>query len=132
MLAAATGLGALLAMRHVGAVLLALGGADAADFGAFAHHMHGVLGAASHEAGGDGTNVGTVAVDADAAGHHLHVLLTEAGGGAVLARGDAGVESVEEALVLSVHEQGIRWVMVSTRLLPQAGLVVHDWQAFAA
>ena len=87
-------------------MLLAFGCADAADFGALAHHVHGVLGTAGHEAGGDGADVGTVAVDADAAGHHFHVLLLQACGGAMLAGGDAGVKGVEEALVLGVHGLG--------------------------
>ena len=62
-----------------------------------------MLGATGYEAGGDGTDVGAVAVEADTAGHHFHVLLLQAGGGAMLAGGDAGIEGVEEALVLSVH-----------------------------
>ena len=108
MLAAAASLGALLAVLHVGTVLLALGGADAADFGALAHHVHGVLGAAGHEAGRDGADIGAVAVDADTAGHHFYVLLAEASGGAVLAGGDAGVEGVEEGLVLGVHGEIVK------------------------
>ena len=95
MLAATAGRGALLAVRHVGAVLLALGGADTADFGTLAHHVHGMFRAAGHEAGREGADVGAVAVEADAADHHFHVLLLEAGGCAMLAGGDAGVESIE-------------------------------------
>ena len=57
--------------------------------------MGGVLRAAGHEAGGEGTNVGAVAVQQDAAGHHLHVFFLQAGGGAVLAGGNAGIEGVE-------------------------------------
>ena len=75
LLAAAAGLGALLAVLHVGPVLFALGGADTANLGALTHYVHGVLGAAGHEASGDGADVGTIPVDADAAGHHLHILL---------------------------------------------------------
>ena len=103
LLAAAAGFGALLAMRGVGTVLFALVAAGLADFGALAQQVGGVLRTAGHKAGGQGADVGAVAVEADAASHHLHVLLAEAGGGAVFARGDAGVEGVEEGLVLSVH-----------------------------
>ena len=106
LLAAVAGLGALLAMRHAGRVLLALVAADFTDFGAFAHHVLGVLRIAGHEAGSQGADVGAVAVDTDAAGHHLHILFFEAGGGAMFAGGDAGVEGVEEGLVLGVHGKG--------------------------
>ena len=106
LLATAASLGALLAMRHVGRVLLALVAADFTDFGAFAHHVLGVLRIAGYEAGSQGADVGTVAVDADAAGHHLHILFFEAGRCAVLAGRDAGVEGVEEGLVLGVHGKG--------------------------
>ena len=95
--------GALLAMLNVGAVLGALVAAGFADFGALLQQVGGVFGATGHEAGREGADVGAVAVEADAASHHLHVLLAEASGGAVFARGDAGVEGVEEGLVLSVH-----------------------------
>ena len=62
-----------------------------------------MLGAAGHEAGRNSADVGAVAVETDTAGHHFYVLLAEASGGAMLARGDASVEGVEEGLVLSVH-----------------------------
>jgi hypothetical protein len=106
LLAAAAGFGTLFTVLHVGAVLLAFRGADAANLGAFAHHVHGVLGAAGHKAGGNGADVSAVAVNADTAGHHLHILFTKAGSSTMFAGGDAGVEGVEKALVLSVHEQG--------------------------
>ena len=103
LLATTAGFGALLAMRGVGTVLVALVATGLADFGALFQQVGGVLGAAGHEAGSQGADVGAVAVEADTAGHHFYVLLAEASGGAMLARGDAGVEGVEEALVLSVH-----------------------------
>ena len=96
LLAAAASLGALFAMRHVGAVLFALIAAGLADFSTLFQQMSRVLRAAGHEAGRQGTNIGTVAVELNTAGHHFYVLLTEAGGGAMLARGDAGIEGVEQ------------------------------------
>ncbi len=103
LLATAAGFGALLAMRGVGTVLFALVAAGLADFGALLQQVGGVLRAAGHEAGGQGADVGAIPVEANTAGHHFYILLAEAGGGAMLARGDAGVEGIEETLVLSVH-----------------------------
>ena len=65
--------------------------------------MRGVLRAPSHKAGRDGADVRTITVELNTAGHHFHVLLAEAGGGAMFARGDAGVEGFEQALILCVH-----------------------------
>ena len=62
--------------------------------------------ATGHETGGEGADVGAIAVEADAGGHHFYVRLGEAGGGAVFAGGDAGIERVEQRLVLSVHGGG--------------------------
>jgi hypothetical protein len=101
--AATAGLGALLTMLHVGSVLLTLVAAGFTYFGAFFQQMRGVLRAPSHEAGRDSADIGAVAVDADAAGHHFYVFFLEAGRGAMLAGGDTGVEGVEQGLVLSVH-----------------------------
>jgi len=104
LLAAAAGLGALLAVLHVGTVLLTLVATGLADFGALAQQMLAMLRAAGNQAGRQGADIGAVAVEAYAAGHHFYVFFFEASGGAVLAGGDAGVEGVEEGLVLSVHE----------------------------
>jgi len=103
--AAAAGLGAFLAMLHV-CVLAALVAAGLADFGALAQQVRGVLRAASHVTGREGADVGTVAVEANAAHHHFHVVFLQAGSGAMLAGGDAGIESVEEGLVLGMHGEG--------------------------
>ena len=108
LLATAARLGALLAMLHVGGVLLALVAAGFADFGAHFQQVGGVLGAAGHEAGRNGADVGAVAVKLNTADHHFYVLLAEAGGGAVLARSDTGVEGVEEGLVLRVHGEIVK------------------------
>ena len=62
------------------------------------------FGAAGYEASRNRADVGAVAVEADAAGHHFHVLLLQAGSGAVLAGSDAGIEGVEEGLVPRVHD----------------------------
>jgi len=93
---------ALLAMLHM-AVLGALIATGFADFGALLQQVRGVLGATGHEAGREGADVGAVAVELNAAGHHFHVLLAEASGGAMLAGGDAGMEGVEQGLSLGVH-----------------------------
>ena len=61
-------LGTLLAVLHVG-VFFALVAAGFTEFGALFHHVRGVLGPAGHKADGQGADVGTVPVDADAAGH---------------------------------------------------------------
>ena len=105
LLAAAAGLGALFTVLHVSAVLLALVAAGLAELGALFHDVRSVLRATGHEAGGKGADVGAVAVEAYAADHHFNVLLLQAGGGAVLAGGDAGIEGVEEGLILSMHEE---------------------------
>jgi hypothetical protein len=107
LLAAAARFGALLAMLHMRDVLFALVASGFADFGALAQQVLVVLGAAGHKAGGNGADVGAVAVNADTAGHHLHILFTKAGSSTMFAGGDAGVEGVEEALVLSVHGEKI-------------------------
>ena len=105
--AMAAGLGALLAVLHVGSVLFALIAAGFADFGAFFQQVRGMFRAPGHEAGREGADIGAIAVDADAAGHHFDIFFLQAGGGAVLAGGDAGIEGVEEGLILLVHgEEG--------------------------
>ena len=68
--------------------------------------MRGVLRTPGHKAGRNGADVRAVAVELNTAGHHFHVLLAEAGGSAMFARGDASVEGFEEALVLCVHGNG--------------------------
>jgi len=106
LLAAPASFGTVLAVVQVGTVLFALGGADAADFGALAHDVPGVLRPAGYETGGNGADIGTVAVDADAASHHFHLLLLQAGSSALLAGGNAGIEGVEQALRLVIHGKG--------------------------
>ena len=106
LLATAAGLGALLAVLYVGGVLFALIAAGFADFGAFLQQVGGVFGATGHETGREGADVGAVAVEADAADHHFYVLLAKAGGGAMLAGGDAGIERIKEGLVLGMHGKG--------------------------
>jgi hypothetical protein len=111
----------------VGAVLFALVAAGLADFGALAQQVLGVLRAAGQEAGGQGANVGAVAVEADAADHHFHVLLLQAGGGAVLTGGNAGIEGVEEGLVLLVHgTRGLSERIESIGLLRSRRLVAYN------
>jgi hypothetical protein len=72
--------------------------AQLAYFYAFFHNVPGVLGAAGHQPGREGADVGAVPVEADAANHVLHVLFAQAGSGAMLAGRYAPVESVEQQL----------------------------------
>ena len=90
-------------MGEMGTVPGALVAAGFADFGAYFQQVRGVLRAAGYKAGGEGADIGAVAVELNAASHHLHVLLLQAGGGAMLAGGDAGIEGIEQGLVLGVH-----------------------------
>ena len=92
-------------MLHV-AVLGALIPTGFADFGALPQQVLAVNRAAGYQAGGKGADVGAVAVEADAGYHHFYVLLLEAGGSAPLAGGNAGIEGVEQTLMLVVHEVG--------------------------
>ena len=69
--AAATGLGALLAMPML--VLGAFLSAGPADFGAGLQQVRGMVRAAGHEAGSQGAHVGTVASEADATDHPLNI-----------------------------------------------------------
>ena len=90
-------------------MLPALVGAEGADFGALAQQVLAVLGAARQQAGGQGANVGAVAVEGDAAGHHFHVVFVEARGGAVLAGAHAVGESAQQVvtgLIHLIHQQG--------------------------
>jgi hypothetical protein len=101
--AAAAGFGALLAVLHMGPVLFALVAAGLADFGTLAQQVRAVLRATSNQAGREGADIGAVAVEANTASHHFDVFFLQAGGGAVLTSSDAGVEGVEEGLVLGMH-----------------------------
>ena len=119
MLATAAGLGALLTMLGVGAVLLALVAAGLADFGTFFQQVRGVRRAAGHEAGSQGAHVGAVAVQQDAPGHHFYVFLLKAGSGAVLAGGDTGVKGVEQGLILGGHNNS--WLGMKKRYCIYSG-----------
>jgi UPF0716 family protein affecting phage T7 exclusion len=81
--ALAAGLGALLAV--VVLVLAALVGALLANFDTLFDDVLGVGRVARNEGRSEPTDIGAVAVGADARGHHLHVVFAEAGVGAVLA-----------------------------------------------
>ncbi|GAB2452903.1 hypothetical protein GCM10011375_40000 [Hymenobacter qilianensis] len=99
------GLSAHTTMVVVLAVLGTFHSAGMTDLSTELQQVLGVLGSTGHEAGSQGTNIGAVAVQLNTAGHHLHVLLLQAGGGAVLAGSDTGVEGSEEALILIVHRK---------------------------
>lgn len=121
--AAAAGFGALLAVP-VG-VPAALIGAGLADGSAYLRELRGVLRAASYEASGERADIGAVAGQADAAGHHVHVLLLQAGRGAVLAGGHAGVEGVLLTLDVLVHGGGAA-VTKGPAKVPVGGAPTHD------
>ncbi|AIZ65569.1 hypothetical protein PK28_18290 (plasmid) [Hymenobacter sp. DG25B] len=105
LLATTAGGGAFLAVLHV-RMLGALIAAGLTDFGAFAQQVLAVNRAAGNQAGGEGADVGAVAVEADAGHHHFYVGLLQAGGGTPLAGGHAGSEGVEQILMLIVHGLG--------------------------
>jgi hypothetical protein len=85
--ALAAGLGALLAV--VVLVLAALVGALLANFDALLNNVLGVGRVAGDEGRGEPTDVGAVAVGANAGHHHLGIVFVEAGVGAVFAGGNA-------------------------------------------
>jgi hypothetical protein len=95
--ALAAGLGALLAV--VVLVMAALVGALLADFNTLFDNVFGVGRIAGDEGGGEATDVGAVAVGANACGHHFGVSLVEASVGAILAGGHAAGQGVEERAV---------------------------------
>lgn len=76
------GLCTTLAMVHL--VFGALRAARIADFGAELAHALGKIRAARHLTFGEGANVGTTAIQLDAACHHLHVFLVQTSGGAMI------------------------------------------------
>jgi hypothetical protein len=126
LLAAAAGFRALPAVLHMRAVLFAFVTTGLADFGALAQQVLGVLRAAGQQTSGEGADVGTVPVQANTADHHAHILLLQAGGSAVFARGDAGIEGVEQVLVLSVHDTGRLRMNNFQYVLAVQPVVVHD------
>ena len=103
--AGATGGGALLTVGMI--VLGAFVGAFRAYLNTLFDEVPGVLGAAGHEAGDQGADVGAVPVETDAVGHVAHMLFAQAGGGAVLTGRHAVVERVEQGLVLGGGSGGV-------------------------
>jgi hypothetical protein len=101
--AATAGFGALFTVLHMGTVLFALVAAGLADFSALLQQVLGVLRAAGHKAGRQGADVSAVPVETNTAGHHFHIVFLEAGRGAMFAGGNAGIEGVEQGLVLRMH-----------------------------
>jgi hypothetical protein len=92
-------LGALLAV--VVLVLAALIGALLANFNALLNYVRSVGRVAGDEGGCEPTDIGTIAVGADAGHHHLDVFFAEAGVGAVFASGYATGQGVKERAVVS-------------------------------
>ena len=100
--ATVAGLRARFAVRHM-RVAGALVAAGFADFGAQRQQRGGVNRTPRDAAGGEGAEIGAVAVELDAMGHHLHVLLQQARGGAMFAGNKAVIQGFEQASVLGVH-----------------------------
>jgi len=94
--AAAAGFGALLAVL-VG-VFSAFGPAGFAHLGAEVTHLTGEFAVAGHVIGRQGTYLGAVHVQPDAAGHHFYVFFLQAGGGAAVTGNGAGQAGVNAAL----------------------------------
>jgi hypothetical protein len=92
------GLGALAAMIHL--VPLAFLRAGLADISAGLADHSRKLAAAGHVAGGEPADGGAVHVELDAAGHRLDVLLSQAGGGAMVAGDRAAVAGIDAGLEL--------------------------------
>lgn len=91
--AAVAGLGAVLAvLRLVPGTLIATG---LADFGAKAADGNRMVAASGHRRRGKLADRRTVDVQRDALGHHLHVLLSQAGSSAVVACRRASVASFD-------------------------------------
>jgi hypothetical protein len=81
-------------------VLATLIGALLANLNAFFKYMLGMIGAAGNEGGGKATDVGAVAVEADAGHHHLNIVFVQAGIGAHFAGRDAATKGVKNGLIL--------------------------------
>jgi hypothetical protein len=81
-------------------MMAALIGALLADFNALFDNVLGVRRIAGDKGGREATDVGAVAVGADAGDHHFGVGLVEAGIGAVLAGGYAAGQGVEKGAVV--------------------------------
>ena len=93
----------LLAMRHI--VLPTLGGAAMAHLRAKAADVCGMFAAACEEAGGGPANLGAIEIERNTACHGFHVILLQAGRGAVVTRVGTGIAGVNTALEIGlVHE----------------------------
>jgi hypothetical protein len=107
----AAGLGALLAV--VVLVPAALIGTLLANFDALFDKVRGMRRVAGDKSGREPADIGAVAVGADAADHHLHVVFGEAGVGAVFAGGYAG--------------SGSRWVRFSYKQGNELAMTFVAW-----
>jgi hypothetical protein len=105
---AAAGLGAFAAVLHVGTMLLAFVAAGFANLGALAQQVRGVFGVPGYQAGRQRADVSAVAVQADAADHHVDVILLQTGRSTVLAGGNTSIEGVEQTLILLRHNKEIK------------------------
>lgn len=88
-------------------VPITLGGARIADDGAELAELHGETAVAAHQSGGEAADVGAVAVEADALGHHSHVLLRQTGIRTMLAGLRAGIARLDTVeMVFVAHGSG--------------------------
>lgn len=70
-------------------------GTGLAGEGAEVAGFFGEVAVADHQGFGEAAEVGAVAVEADAGGHHRHVVLAQAGCGAMLAGDDTGAAGLD-------------------------------------
>ncbi|GAA4456153.1 hypothetical protein GCM10023189_24970 [Nibrella saemangeumensis] len=104
-----TGFGAGFAMRMV--VLAALIGACLANFGAYGHKLPHKLGITGRQPATHGAEIGAFPAKPDALGHHLHMILFQAGGSAMFAGGRAIKTGVDVgAMFHSFHN--VSWFLV--------------------
>ena len=81
-------------------VLAAFMGAGDADLGAQAAAWLGEVAAARHECGGGPANLRAVHIVGDTARHHFYIFFPQAGCGAVVAGGGAGVTGFDAGFQL--------------------------------
>jgi hypothetical protein len=88
-------------------MLAAFFGAGGAHIGTQAAQLLCEVAAACHEGGGRTSDLGAIHVVGDAARHHFHVLFLQAGGGAMVACGGAGVTGFDTDFQLVGLHAGI-------------------------
>jgi hypothetical protein len=82
-------------------MLGAFGVAFPANLDALLEDVHGVVGAAGNEGGGETADVGAVAVEANAGHHHGNIGFGQAGVGTHFAGSNAAAEGVEDGRIIA-------------------------------